>query len=402
MSWNQEHSIPKKIYGTLFWSVPLLFLIAVFINSPLVFGLGVLFTLFILLNHLYLQYVSKNTTVFDEIEVIRMFPDDTRNITIPLENKGKFPVLNGEISFTFYDYDGAIEVVESKGIQEESYSFPFTLLPLTRKKREIEVKALKRGVAQIRTIEYTVHDLLKLSYLRLHYRDYFRREMIVYPTPKSITGLDQVVQQRQGDIPRQRSPHEDVMMTMGTREYTSGDAFNRVNWKASARTNSLQTKIYEKTTILNWTIVVNIFNKDRSKLTIKNLEEVLSHAAFLCQFATKNHISFELYINTRVPKFTFIHIPPANGKDHLMKALEILARVSKYTITTPPIEVLKMVKMRTGSNPFIFHLGSFSQEEDNFYREWQRTGAKVYRVQSNEDIGLVVPIGGGKNEALAN
>jgi uncharacterized protein (DUF58 family) len=402
MRWNQEHSIPRKIYGTLFWSVPLLLFIALVMKSPLIFGLATVFTLFILLNHYYLKYVSEKTDVFDEIEVVRLFPNDTRNITIPLENKGKLPILNAQVSFTFYDYDGAIEVIGNGDVKQESYTFPLTLQPLTKKKRNVEVRALKRGVAQIRTIEYMVYDLLKLSSLRLHFRDYFRREMIVYPTPTPIKGLDQVVQQRQGDIPRQRSPHEDVMMTMGTRDYVAGDPFNRVHWKASARSNSLQTKLYEKTTILNWTIVVNIYNKDRSKLTVENLEEVLSHVAFLCQFATKHHISFELYINTRVPKLIFIHLPPANGKDHLMKALELLARVSKYTITTHPIEVLKMVKKRTGPTPFIFHLGGYSQTEENYYLEWKRAGATIYRIESNGDVGQVATIGGGKNETLAN
>ncbi|MFN7250559.1 MAG: DUF58 domain-containing protein [Anaerobacillus sp.] len=402
MRWNQEHSIPRKIYGTLFWSVPILLFIALVMKSPLIFGLATVFALFILLNHYYLKYVSEKTDVFDEIEVVRLFPNDIRNITIPLENKGKLPILNAQVSFTFYDYDGAIEVIGNGDAQQESYTFPFSLLPLTQKKRNVEVRALKRGVAQIRAIEYTVYDLLKLSSLRLHYLDYFRREMIVYPTPTPIKGLDQVVQQKQGDIPRQRSPHEDVMMTMGTRDYVAGDPFNRVHWKASARSNSLQTKLYEKTTILNWTIVVNIYNKDRSKLTVENLEEVLSHVAFLCQFATKHHISFELYINTRVPKLIFIHLPPANGKDHLMKALELLARVSKYTITTHPIEVLKMVKKRIGPTPFIFHLGGYSQTEENYYLEWKRAGATIYRVKSNGYVGQVATIGGGKNETLAN
>ncbi|MCT8137276.1 DUF58 domain-containing protein [Anaerobacillus sp. CMMVII] len=366
MGWNQEHSLPKKIYGTLFWSVPILFFIALMLKSPLIFSLGLLFAIFILMNHYYLQYVAEKTDVFDEIEVIRMFPNDTRNITIPLENKGKLPILNGEISFTFYDYDGAIELVETSGMKQEAYIFPFTLLPLTRKKREIEVKAMKRGVAQIRTIEFTVHDLLKLSHLRLHYRDYFRRELIVYPTPNPVNGLDQVVQQKQGDLPRQRSLHEDVMMTMGTREYVSGDPFNRVHWKASARTNSLQTKIYEKTTILKWTIVVNIYHQDRSKLTVENLEEILSHVAFVCQFATKHHISFEIYINTRVPKLIFIHLPPGNGKDHLLKALELLARVSKYTITTHPTEVLKMVRKEQGLTRLLFILVHIAKKKKVF------------------------------------
>lgn len=402
MSWNKEHSIPKKIYGTLFWSVPFLLIIAILVKSALLFGLGSLFAVFILINHYYLKYVSENTQVFDEIEIVRMFPNDIRNITIPLENEGNIPVLNGEVSFTFYDYDGAIEVVGEERTKQDVYTYPFTLLPLTQKKKSIEVKALKRGVAQIRTIDFTIYDLLKLSHLRLHYQDYFRREMIVYPTPKTVSGLDQVVQKRQGDVPRQKSLHEDVMMTMGTREYTEGDPFNRIHWKASARTNSLQTKIYEKTTILNWTIIINIYHEDRSKLTIENLEEILSHVAFVCQFAAKNHISFEIYINTRIPKFIFIHLPPGIGKDHLMKALELLARVSKYTVTTHPLAMLKVVKTRSNFRPFVLHFGSYSQDQEMVYKEWQKNGATVYRVESTEDVGKVVPIGGGKNEAMAN
>ncbi len=402
MSWNQEHNIPKAIYGTLFYSVPILFLIAIFTRSPLIFSLGFLFTLFITVNHLYLKNSAEKTKVFDETEIIRMFPNDTRDITIPLENKGKVPIFNGEVSFTFYDYDKAIEVVGKEHIKQDLYSFPFSIPALTQKKRSIEIKAVKRGIATIRTIEFTVYDLLKLSSLRLYYRDYFRREIIVYPTPKSVSGIDQVVQQRQGDVPRQRSLHEDIMMTMGTREYVPGDSFNRIHWKASARVHSLQTKIYERTTVLNWTIIINLYHKDRSKLTVDNLESILSHVAFVCQFATKHNISFEIYINTRIPKFIFIHLPQGLGKDHLLKALELLARVSKYTVTTHPIEMLKMIKIRSPQSPFIIHFGPCGQEEDMVYREWKRTGATIYLVDSNEEVGKVVSIGGGKHEPVAN
>ncbi|RXI98636.1 DUF58 domain-containing protein [Anaerobacillus alkaliphilus] len=401
MSWNQEHSIPKAIYGTLFWSVPILLFIALVMRSPLIFGLAFLFTIFILVNHYYLKYVAEKTKVFDETEVIRMFPEDKRNITIPLENSGKIPIFNSEVSFIFYDYDHAVQVGNSETPQE-TYSFPLSISPLTQKKKNIEVTALKRGVATIRTIDVTVYDLLKLSKLELYYRDYFRREIIVYPTPKTVSGIDQVVQQRQGDIPRQRSLHEDMMMTMGTREYVSGDPFNRVHWKASARTTTLQTKLYEKTTILNWTIVINLYNKDRSQLTVKNLEDILSHVAFVCQFATKHNISFEIYINTRIPKSMFIHLPKGLGKDHLLKALELLARVSKYTVTTPAFAMLKLIKMRTTLTPFILHFGPTGEEEDVVYRDWKRSGASIYRVESSEDVGKVVLLGGSKNETMAN
>lgn len=402
MSWNVEHSIPKRLYGTLFWAAPFLLVLALLLQSALIFSLSILFTVFIFLNHYYLTYVSAKTTIFDESETVRMYPNDSANITIPLENKGKLPILNGEVAFTFYDYDEAVEIVDQGGIRQDLYTYPFSLLPFTKKKRNIKVWAKKRGVAHIRTLEYTVYDLLKLSHLRLYYRDYFRREIIVYPEPIGVIGLDQVVQQKQGDLPRQRSIHEDVMMTMGTRDYVTGDPFNRIHWKASARTNSLQTKIFEKTTILKWTIILNIYNKDRSHLTVENLEQILSHVAFVCQYATKHHISFEIYINTRIPKQIFIHLPQGLGKDHLLRALELLARVSKYSVITHPIDMLKLVKKRTGISPFVIHFGAFSEEEEMIYREWKKSGATLYQVNSDEDVGSVISMGGGKHEALAN
>ncbi|OIJ09260.1 hypothetical protein BKP35_17135 [Anaerobacillus arseniciselenatis] len=401
MSWNQEYRAPQ-IYRFLGPTIPILFIVTLINQSALIFGLAMLLTLLIGLSSYYLKYAYKNTTIPDETEIVRMFPEDKSSITIPIENQGKFPIFNGELAFFLYDPDEAVKVADTEVNKQSLYRYSLSIQPFTKKQQNIDITALKRGVVQIRSIEYTVHDLLKISQLRLNYNGYFRGEMIVYPTPKAVKGLEHVLQHKQGQHPKQHAVHEDVMMTMGTREYVQNDPFNRINWKASARTNELQTKIYEKTTVLKWSIVVNVRNEDRSQMTIETLEDVLSQVAFICQYATKHHISFELFINIRVPRLVCVHLPSGLGKDQLMKALELLARVNKNAVTTQPHEMLKVVELKSGDQPFIIHLGEYSDEEENIYLAWKQNGTTVYRVESKGEVGQVIPIGGGKNEAMAN
>ncbi|MEB1809867.1 MAG: DUF58 domain-containing protein [Bacillaceae bacterium] len=328
-----------------------------------------------------------------------MFPEDEGTLKIPIENITKMPITQGELTLFLYDPDNAVTIIDQPMNRQGVYSFPVVVLGQQKVIHRTNVKARKRGIVQLRTIEYTISDMMHLGKVRLGYRGHFRRELIVYPSLVPVRGLQQILQYNQGEHPRNHSLHEDMMMAMGTRDYTSGDPFNRINWKASARTQSLQTKVYERTTISKWCLIVNIQSKEIKRQTIENLEQVLSHVAYTCQFAIENQISFELFINMRGPSGPFIHLPTGSGKDHLLKALELLARVSKSTILTDSKEMLYYIQSNTKNQLCYLHFGAVNQEVKLNYKQWELAGATVYRVASNEDSGQVLSIGGEVDEA---
>ncbi|MDQ0254010.1 uncharacterized protein (DUF58 family) [Evansella vedderi] len=402
--WNVER-IYSKGYNILGSIIPILLIISFLTNEFWLFSIIFLLILFMVLNELYLRYISKNIVIPNEIVVKRLFKGDEAVLHVPVENKGKLPVFSGRWNFFLFDSDDAIKVKEVNNIQryQSNYEQPLSVPALTRRLFPVHIQGVKRGTAEIRSIQFELYDFFKFNHVRLTYQGHYRGEAIVYPTPAPISGLEKVLQQERGEQPQRFSFHEDVMMMVGNRDYMNGDPFNRINWKASAKTDELQTKLFEKVTLSQWTIVVNIQNKDPLLQTIASLEDVLNNVAYACQFATRYQISFEMYINIRVPSSRVgLYLPAGQGKNHLVRAMEMLARIRRSTVAFPMEQTLFTLFHQGKTPSFVLHFGEFTEEENEQYIQAKSNNTSVYRVVT-EDSGVhLTSVRGQKNEAMAN
>lgn len=135
------------------------------------------------------------------------------------------------------------------------------------------------------------------------YSAQFYTEFVVFPSLLPVRGFEEVVHMMQGKQWSLFSPFEDVQLPVGTREYHYSDPFHRINWKASAKTQTLQTNVYEKNVDMGLVFIVNISVADNSHLTklSKHLERSLSFCAYLCKIATEKgyHTSIHQCAQTR-------------------------------------------------------------------------------------------------------
>ena len=81
-----------------------------------------------------------------------------------------------------------------------------------------------------------------------------RQYLLVYPLVVPITSLNLPARHPFGDRRAPRRLLEDPSRVVGVRDYAYGDSLRRVNWKATARTMELQSKVYEATT--TYTVVM--------------------------------------------------------------------------------------------------------------------------------------------------
>lgn len=402
--WRKEVQFTKRYYA-LTYLIPFLVILSFLTNEVLLFSLTVLFLLVVGLNTFYLSYISKQIVVSSEVITKRLFSGDQTTLKVPFENKGRIPIFRVKASLFLYDSDHSVKVITATEANKyyTNYELPFTLPPYTKRHVGMNLEAVKRGNSQLRTIEVDIYDLFLFGHIKLLYEGSFRGETITYPTLSPITGLEKIVQQEKGNHAQPFSMYEDVMMTRGNREYHTGDPFNRMNWKASARTDQLQTKVYEKVTVSQWTIVLNIKGENRRNPTIENLEEVLSHVAFACHFATKQQISYEIYINLRVPGSSVgLHLPMGQGKTHLSKTLELLARIRNSNITIPVENMLHVVLQNRTSQPFIIHFGASPTTEEIEYTKIKQYGGKVFYLTDQESGAYLSSKKGADHEKLAN
>lgn len=112
--------------------------------------------------------------------------------------------------------------------------------------------------------------------------------VMVYPKVIPLSGYELSSRRPIGEIRMTHRLFEDPTRMAGVREYQRGDSFNRIHWKATARTGELHSRIYDPSTVAGATIILDFHLKmypaqgepHRSELAITT---VASLANAICQ-----------------------------------------------------------------------------------------------------------------------
>jgi uncharacterized protein (DUF58 family) len=72
-----------------------------------------------------------------------------------------------------------------------------------------------------------------------------------------LTGYDLASRRPIGDVRMVHRLFEDPTRISGVRNYEAGDPLNRVHWRATARTGTLQSKVYEPSTLAGATVLLD-------------------------------------------------------------------------------------------------------------------------------------------------
>jgi len=81
--------------------------------------------------------------------------------------------------------------------------------------------------------------------------------VIVYPKVVPLVGFDMASRRPIGEVRMSHRLYEDPTRIAGVRLYQAGDPLNRVNWRATARTTVLHSKVYEPSCIAGATVVLD-------------------------------------------------------------------------------------------------------------------------------------------------
>ncbi len=205
-------------------------------------------------------------------------------------------MVNGEFQFYTGPAIKPADFVKAADWYRNQYSLPLTVMGKRKTAIDLPITAEHRGTARMKGISYTFPHLFNFWKVTLTYSAQFYTEFVVFPSLLPVRGFEEVVHMMQGKQWSLFSPFEDVQLPVGTREYHYSDPFHRINWKASAKTQTLQTNVYEKNVDMGLVFIVNISVADNSHLTklSKHLERSLSFCAYLCKIATEKgyHTSY--------------------------------------------------------------------------------------------------------------
>jgi uncharacterized protein (DUF58 family) len=153
--------------------------------------------------------------------------------------------------------------------------------------------------------------------------------IIVYPRIYSLGQLAIPSLYPLGEAKSEKRIFEDPSRTIGVRDYSPGDSLRRIHWKASARHQGLQVKVFEPTTTLKVAsfLAVDSFQYN-GQWNEDKLELGISTAASLASYLVDKNSQVGLYTNTRLADSGQpSRIPPVGGVDQLVRILETLAKV---------------------------------------------------------------------------
>ncbi len=165
--------------------------------------------------------------------------------------------------------------------------------------------------------------------------------LIVYPRVVELENLGLPSKQPFGEVWSRERIFEDVSRTVGIRDWQQGDEQRRIHWKATARRQGLQVRVYEPTSTVNVAIFLNVATLPETweGSDPELLEAAITAAASLANFALESRCPAGLYANTSLPNSDQpIRIPPGRSPGQLTTILEALAKVTAFPIV--PLEDL--------------------------------------------------------------
>lgn len=128
------------------------------------------------------------------------------------------------------------------------------LRPHGRKTLTYQIEFLMRGYYQLGPVILETGDLFGL-----HRRFHVAAEphfVLVFPRLVPLEGYDLTSRRPVGEIRMQHRLFEDPTRIAGLRLYQAGDPLKRVNWRATARTGLLHSKVYEPSCIAGASILL--------------------------------------------------------------------------------------------------------------------------------------------------
>jgi uncharacterized protein (DUF58 family) len=385
MSWNKYSVEDRKIPGISIFA-GLLILVSFYMGSKLVLFLAIFFLAMVTANHLYLKRAGDQLYFNNHQVKHHFFVNDQGQWFLQFRNEG-YPILKGElrIYFDHFVVPKGDNIENSHGVYD--ILVPFSIFSNETKQVMIPFTAYKRGIAKIRKLELHIPSLIGFGETILDSKVLLKQQAVVYPQPIPVKGLREQMSSIQGINAVPLSVYEDRLGPLGTRDYVPSDSFNRIHWKASAKKQILQTKVFEKIADKGLNLALNISN---GHSITSDLELLLSSMTEIAYFAFQKEIPYSLCINVRAAGSTpFLYLPKGDGKEHLQKVLETLASINTQNTSLPFEHMLSFYNRHIALQPAFIHLGIRTAETNRMLLTITNNGARLLEVVLDQEQGIL-------------
>lgn len=396
MSWDKEIKGLNSIDGLI--GLGIIFVLVNFFQSSFVLMfLGGFLIIIGMMSRFYLKHIADYLVLQNNKEAIRVSVGEEFILPIKISQRSWMPIIHATLTIKI---DPIIEghTIPSKYIEKNlEITIPVQIKGNETIQISLPLIAKLRGVTRIKKLEIKISNFFSLGFIQLNYKPFIHKEIIVYPSLISVPNLDQLVATKSyGPFSSNTSMFEEILAPIGTRNYVYTDPFQRIHWKASAKAQVLQTKVYERTADYSWTFIINLrdtTHPNHPPRVVENIESIASNIAFMVHYAAKNNIDYEIFLNfnleSGVPVY---HLPIGGGKTQLGKTYEILARINRDRITQPINKLLHFVEKQQRKSPVVIVCGPYGETVNQAFRQMKKNGQRVYYLLDDEDNPTIAPL----------
>ena len=196
-----------------------------------------------------------------------------------------------------------------------------------------QIPLLTRGHFQVARIDLISGDLFNVY--RRERTDDAEHTLWIYPEVVSLDRLSLPRLRPQGDQRGGQRLFEDPTRLQTIRDYRPGDALKKVDWKATARRQALQSRVYDPSSDLIAVVALNVSTLPHAWQGFYGdiFERAVSVAASLASDFANERVPVGLLANCTWPGHdTAIRVPPSRAPGQMTRILEALAMADVFTL----------------------------------------------------------------------
>jgi len=273
----------------------------------------------------------------------RAFIGDTLEYSVTLSNDKVLPLIWVDIQDAFPE---GLELlganVRSQSIDgTRQHTITTSLLPFQQVTWKYVLHCTKRGYHRIGPVRVRSGDIFGFGAAEVNYDE--TEHLLVYPRVVDLEQLNLPAEHPLGSGRGKRPLFQDTTRFIGQRDYLPTDPMKHIDWKATARTARLQTKVYEPVISLNVLVALNANTGEQPWETINRrlFERSVTIAASVANHAAERGYTFGVLSNA-VATYTsrYLSVPLSASADQLNLVFDALSMAAPYAVTTLP-EVLR-------------------------------------------------------------
>ncbi len=227
---------------------------------------------------------------------------------------------------------------------------------------EWELKPVKRGQYIAGPVNLTTGDIFGLY--KSEAEAALQKKITVYPRLIKLNPLSPLFKELFG-MPGSKSPVVDPVFPVSTRDYSASRPARHIHWKASARHDRLQEKVFEPSTQEKTILVIDVsgFSEETDLLFERTLEVVASLAVYLENKGRTFGLISNGLITAESDQASTAILPAGAGSHQLLLLLDMLARLKRKTQKMPLSTLLQQTIQGSGITALYFNYSISNHEK---------------------------------------